>query len=90
MKLKPHLKLRRIGKSCMIVDSQSGAANLTNVYQLNETAAAVWEYAAGDSFTAEALAESLTRDFEIDYSSALHDVEELLATWQTYGLILNE
>lgn len=90
MKLQPHLKLRRIGKACMIVDSQSGTANLTNVYELNETAAAVWEYASAGSFTAETLAKALTAEFEIDFAAALHDVEELLNTWQQYGLILHE
>lgn len=89
MQLKPHLKLHRIGKMQMVVDTRTGQANLANVYELNETAAAVWEQASKGAFTAQQLAEALTAEFDIDFEAALHDVEELLKTWQGYGLLLN-
>jgi len=90
MRIDPHLKLRRVGNMYMIVDARTGQANLTHVYNLNETAAAVWQLAAAGEFTAEKLAEGVCREYEIGYDEALRDVKALLESWQKYGLLQND
>lgn len=87
MRLNPQLKLRRVGNMHMVVDTRTGQANMTHVYHLNDTAATVWELAAEADFTAEELAQRLCRDFEVEFETALKDVEELLKSWQEYGLL---
>lgn len=90
MKLHPHLKLRRLGNMYMIVDTRTGQVNMTNVYNLNATAAALWREAEAIDFTAEQLAEYLCREYEVAYDVALHDVRETLETWARYGLLMND
>ena len=89
MKLNPNLKLRRIGSIYMVVDSKTQEVNMANVYQLNETAATVWRAAEGKEIKAEALAEALCHDYEIEHEEALSDIETLLSTWREYGLIID-
>ena len=93
MKLNPHLKLRRIGSMYMVVDNGTGEANLAHVYHLNETAATIWrtlEEAHGATLEADALADAVCCEYEIGHNEALADLRELLATWEKYGLIINE
>lgn len=89
MKLNPNLKLRRIGSIYMVVDSKTQEVNMANVYQLNETAAAVWRAAEGKEIEPKALAEALCSDYEIEPKEALSDIETLLSTWREYGLIID-
>ena len=89
MKLNPNLKLRRIGSIYMVVDSKTQEVNMANVYQLNETAATVWRAAEGKEIEAEALAEVLCSDYEIEPEEALSDIRQLLALWREYGLIID-
>ena len=39
MKLNPNLKLRQVGRKYMVVDAATGAANMTNVFTFNASAA---------------------------------------------------
>lgn len=89
MKLNPNLKLRRIGSIYMVVDSKTQEVNMANVYQLNETAAAVWRAAEGKEIEPQALAEALSHDYEIEPEEALDDIRQLLAMWREYGLIID-
>lgn len=90
MRRNPRLKLRKIGKMYMIVDSQSGAANLTNVYQLNETAATLWQHVGEEHFTTEQAAQILVEEYEVEPAEAQRDVEQLLERWCEFGLIISE
>lgn len=87
MRRVPRLKLRKIGRMYMVVDGVTGEARMTNVYQLNETAAAVWEFVGEREVDAAQVAEFLTSCYEIDLATAQADAEALLATWREYGLI---
>ncbi len=90
MRRNPKLKLRQIGTMYMIVDSQSGAANMTNVYHLNETAATLWRGIGEEPFTADKAAEVLVEEYEVGKEEALRDVEQLLERWREFGLIVND
>lgn len=97
MKVKSGLKLREVGNMYMIVEADSRSVNLTNVYNLNATAADIWKYAAdiwkyaaASDFTLAQLATYVREEYDIDYDSALNDVTALVEEWIEAGIVLND
>lgn len=90
MKVKSGLKLREVGNMYMIVEADSRSVNLTNVYNLNATAADIWKYAAASDFTLAQLATYVSEEYDIDYDSALNDVTALVEEWIEAGIVLND
>lgn len=87
MKIKSHLQLRKVGRQYIIVDVCSKNVNLSDVYRLNETAAALWQRMAEGEQTADELAAWLQEEYEVDRETALKDVERQLEEWKGFGLI---
>ena len=87
MSLRTNLKLRKVGDRYMLVVVSDSDMNTTAVYTFNETAAFVWNAAADAGFDPAALARLLCGEYDIDYPSALSDIERLLAEWKATGLI---
>lgn len=87
MNLKANLKLRKVGSNYMLVVVSPSDMNATTVHTLNETAAFVWNAAAEHGLDAAVLADFLCQEYEVERSVALADVERLLASWQSQGLI---
>ena len=87
MNLRTNLKLRKVGDRYMLVVVSDSDMNTTAVYTFNETAAFVWNAAAEAGFDPAALARLLCGEYDIDYPSALSDIERLLAEWKATGLI---
>lgn len=87
MSLRTNLKLRKVGDRYMLVVVSDSDMNTTAVYTFNETAAFVWNAAADAGFDPAALARLLCGEYDIDYQSALSDIERLLAEWKATGLI---
>lgn len=87
MKRTARLKLRKIGPMYMVVDGVTGEARMTNVYQLNETAAAVWEFMGEREVSQTELVDFLTERYEVDAATALSDIKALMDDWREFGLI---
>ena len=87
MSLRTNLKLRKVGDRYMLVVVSDSDMNTTAVYTFNETAAFVWNAAADAGFDPATLARLLGGEYDIDYPSALSDIERLLAEWKATGLI---
>lgn len=87
MRRRADLVLRRMGRRYMMVDAGQDSAGTSDVYTLNETAARLWERMGSDDICAEALAEWLSHEYEVDYEQALTDVRHQLDEWSQYGLI---
>ena len=81
------LKLRKIGQQYVIVKACEGNVNMSNVYSLNKTAAELWEQLEKGNSTVEGLVEWLCSTYEVEKSTALHDVEKQVTEWQGFGLI---
>ncbi len=64
------------------------AVNFNKLIALNDTAAWLWEKAAelGD-FTAQQLADALCQEYDVTPERALGDVEKLIASWQSAGIV---
>lgn len=85
---KAYLKLHKIGRKYMLVESSDSCVNLTNVYSLNETAAWLWKrICEGEGHSLEELAESMCETYNVDYGRAIHDVERQLEEWKKMGLL---
>lgn len=89
MKLNPEIRMRSLGKHHIIVDANSERLNFTNVYELNETAAWLWDAASKGDFSAESLAGMLCEEYQVEYPKALADVERILRKWSASGFIIS-
>lgn len=72
----------------MVVDMCEDNVNLSNVYSLNGTAAWIWERLAEGISSPDELADSLCQDYQVERERAFHDVENQLAEWQKFGLVV--
>lgn len=83
---KRNLQLRKVGKHYMIVEVCKENVNITNVFSLNKTAAALWQRINNGMYTAEELAEWLCGEFRVDRETAMKDIRRQLDEWKEYGL----
>ena len=86
MKLRSDLRLRKIGSPYMIVEPAGGGNRQAKVFELNETAALIWERIGSEEINAEELAAYLSSEYEIDQAVALRDVRRQLEEWEKFGL----
>lgn len=87
MKLKPGFKLRPLGREFIVTPEGLSKINFNKMISLNSTAAYLWrEVSERESFTAEDLADLLTKEYEVDYETALKDSEAIGAKWLEAGI----
>lgn len=82
------LQLRKIGNRYMVVDACEDNVNLSHVYSLNGTAAWMWERLAEGISSPDELTDRLCEDYQVERERAFHDVENQLAEWQSFGLVV--
>jgi len=87
MKIKENLKLRQVGSSFFIVDTNKEMVDFTDIFVLNKEAAFLWQEFQGKDFTVEAMVERLCSRYDVNHDTAQQDVEEMLNTWQVFGLL---
>lgn len=88
MKIRSNLKLKKIGKQYMLVDSTSGGENETNIYTMNATAAFLWEKIGEQDIEAEKLVGWMCEKYDVERATVANDVAALLKEWQSLGLIV--
>ena len=88
MKQKKGFVLRDVCGEKAIIGEGIEAVNFNKLIGLNDTAAWLWEKAAemGD-FTAQELADALCKEYDVTPERALADVEKLMASWQSAGIV---
>ena len=88
MKQKKGFVLRDVCGEKAIIGEGIEAVNFNKLIGLNDTAAWLWEKAAelGD-FTAQELADALCKEYDVTPDRALADVEKLMASWQSAGIV---
>lgn len=88
MKQKPGFELHEVCGEKVIIAQGIENLDFSKLIHLNETAAFLWERAKGTDFNADTLASALIEeDYDVDYETALKDVQMLLDEWEKLGLI---
>ena len=82
MKLKTGFALHEVCGEKVLIAEGIENINFSKMVNLNSTAAFLWEKANEADFTAESLAKILTEEYEVDYSEALKDTQDLINQWQ--------
>lgn len=87
VRIRTHLKLRKVGSQFFVVNPGSENIDLTDIYTLNQEAAFLWESFVGRDFDAETMAECLYNKYDVSPEQALDDVTEMLNLWEEYGIL---
>lgn len=87
MKVKPGLKLRKVGATYMLVDVSISHPNRTDVYTLNETAALIWTILSEEESELEKIAAKVCEEYDVDHDTSVKDVKDLIESWKKSGLI---
>lgn len=86
MRIKDGYMLREVAGSFIIVGVGAESIDFNGIININETGAFIWKQMANDT-TAEAVADALTAEYEIDKETALRDVNAFMAKLTEAGLI---
>lgn len=81
------LLLRRVGSRYMIVETCADHVNMTNVFSLNHSAAALWQRIHEGAFSLPELAEWLAERYRVSTEITLNDTARQLKQWKEFGLI---
>lgn len=86
MKVKKGFTLRNVCGENVIVSEGKENIDFSNLICPNESSAYLWKNVQGKDFTAEDLAVLLTKEYEVDYETALLDSENLMLQWAEAGI----
>lgn len=88
MKIRDGFVLRDVCGETVIAGEGLGAVDFGKLLVLNPTAAWLWNEAQQvDDFTPEWLTDRLCEEYDVEPEVARADVDELLAKWQSLGVI---
>ena len=76
---------RRIAGETILVPIAGDIADLNSVFTLNEVGSFIWELIDGRR-SAQAIAEAVSAEFDVDMTRAGTDVDELLTALEAKGL----
>ena len=90
MRIKKGYVLREVCGDHVIMGEGLGAINFRKMLVLNDTAAWLWDQAKemGD-FDEESLADRLCGEYDVTKDEARKDVADIIAEWQSVGVIDN-
>lgn len=87
MKTNSNVKLRKIGNRFMIVADSDNETSKTHVYELNESAARLWQMMSDKDLSADELTECFCEEFDVAKDVAHADIERQLDEWKRFGLV---
>lgn len=87
MKIKEGFTLRQICGEYIVVGEGLAQVNFNKLLTLNETAAYLWKEITGKEFTREDLVKLLLDQYEVAEDVAAKDVDKLVETWITEGVV---
>ena len=87
MKTNSNVKLRKIGSRFMIVADSDNETSKTQVYELNESAARLWQMMSGKNLSADELTECFCEEFDVAKDVAHVDIQRQLEEWNKFGLV---
>lgn len=90
MRINRNFIMRTVAGQAILVNVDASCVDFNNMLSLSETAAWLWEKAAGcdGEFDEPTLVRWLTEEFDVDEETAARDVAEMVSQWHQYGLVL--
>lgn len=90
MRINGNFIMRTVAGQAILVNVEASSVDFNNMLSLSETAAWLWEKAAGcdGEFDEPDLVRWLTEEFDVDEETAARDVAEMVLQWRQYGLVL--
>jgi 5'(3')-deoxyribonucleotidase len=82
----PSVVTRKTGNEYVLVPISNNIADMNSVYTLNETGAFIWELIDGKREVEEIISE-LTKEYDIDVSTARADVMDFVEKMNKYLII---
>lgn len=86
MKLRSDLILRHIGDEYLIVDPSQDMVDMSKVFNLNETAAWIWQQLEDQEFTQDTIGNLLLDRYDVDKQQAMADAAHLIIYFKNQGL----
>ena len=86
MKLKKDFVLRQVADTWVVLPVGQTSVSFNGMLSLNDSGALLWQ-ALEQGADPEALADVLTREYEVERSVALADAEEFLETLRNAGCL---
>lgn len=90
MKIDDNLTLEQIGADYFVFLCGKANVNMTNVVKLNSSAAWLFEALKGKEFTREEAVSALEAHFDAPVEQLSADLDEILATFEKAGIIINQ
>lgn len=88
MKFVKSFELRKVGNESVLVQTESSEVNMGRVISLNESALLVFEYFRDKTFTLSDIRDFLLENYDVDFSVAEKDAEELTDSLLGAGIIV--
>ena len=89
MKLNENFVLRQVAGNWVVLPMGGKEVSFNGMIKLNESGAMLWGLLA-QGRGREELADMLTKAYDVDYDTALSDVDEFLSRLQAAGCLDNE
>lgn len=86
MKIKEGFMLREVAGNNIVVGVGERSLDFNGIINVNETGAEIWKLFQQDT-TPEAAAKAMTEEFEVNYETALNDVNEFVEKLRKSELI---
>lgn len=86
MRLSDKYVLRSLGDKHIIVKNSS-SVDLSHILTFNDSAAFLWNAAAGHDFSEEHLVGRLLEEYDVDSATASEAVREIVKLWREKGLV---
>lgn len=88
-KSNPLYRIDTVDTLAWMVDTLNKKVDMHRAVVFNETALLVWNTVAKSGFTINDMASCLTKNYEVDDSTAFNDCRRLLAAWRDCGLVVS-
>ena len=87
MRVKEGFVLKKVCGESIIIPEGTSNIDFTKIISMNESSAYLWENIKDTDFSAETLAELLTREYDIDNDTALNDAKNILQHWLSAEIV---
>ena len=87
MKIKDGFELREVCGEYIVVSHGDNNIDFSKVVHLNESSALMWQAIHGKDFTVDDMAETLTKNYNVDNKEAFADAAAVLDKWKQLEMV---